>query len=262
MPFMSSATVVFGFFARLSLRNRRTRLLLAAAFIPFVILLVFHLVAISGGGSRSGAVLFRQMAVPFLFQLYIPLMGLLGGSACVGDEIDQRTLVFLTTRPAGKASILLGKSAAQIVISLAIVILALAGSFALGLGSYVFSGEGMARLGKYLLAGALATMAYTSLFVLFGALLKKPVIAGIVFIFGWEYIVQFIPGSTQHLTISHYIKSLLPYKSSAGGFLMFQLEPSAAVHAVLVLLLLSGFFLALATRVFSSKEYVLSEPRI
>jgi len=262
MPLPASIKVVFSFFARMSLRNRRTRLLLATAFIPVVILVVFHLVAISTGAAKSGAVLFRQMAVPFLFQLYIPLMGLLGGSACVGDEVDQRTLVYLTTRPVGKPAILLGKAAAQSLIALAIVISTLALSFILGFGKFVLTPEGLGRLGQYLLAGGLATLAYTTLFVLFGTLLKKPVIAGIIYIFGWEYVVQFIPGSTQKLTISHYVKSLLPYKSSGGGFLMFQLEPSSVLHAAVVLLILFVLFLAVSARIFKSREYVLSEPRI
>jgi ABC-2 type transport system permease protein len=262
MALPTSIAVVFAFFSRLSLRNRRTWLLSGAAFIPILVLLVARVVTAGRAGSAIGPVLFHQMAVPFLFTLYIPLMGLLGGSSCVGDEIDQRTLVFLTTRPVKKSAVLAGKAGVQAAISLAIVFPALLLSFAIGFGSFILSSEGLARLGKYLLAGGLATLAYTSLFVLLGTLMKKPVIAGIVYIFGWEYVVQFIPGSTQHLTISHYVKSLLPYKAAGEGFLMFQLEPSPALHAAMVLLILSAVFLVLATRVFSQKEYVLSEPRI
>ncbi|HDP94195.1 MAG TPA: hypothetical protein ENN40_02415 [Candidatus Aminicenantes bacterium] len=262
MAALYSTAVVFGFFFRLSLHNRRTWLLLGAAFIPVLVLLVARAVTMGGTGTAIGPVLFNQMAVPFLFTLYIPLMGLLGGSSCVGDEIDQQTLVFLTTRPVKKSAVLIGKAGVQTVISLVIVFPALAISFALGFGMYLLSSEGLARLGGYLLAGILATLAYTGLFVMLGTLLKKPVIAGIIYIFGWEYVVQFIPGSTQHLTISHYVKSLLPYKAGGEGFLMFQLEPSPDLQAVIVLLLLSAVFLVLAARVFSRREYVLSEPRI
>lgn len=262
MSFPTSTAVVFGFFSRLSLRNRRTWLFLGAAFIPAIVLLVARVVTMGGTGAAIGPVLFNQMAVPFLFTLYIPLMGLLGGSSCVGDEIDQRTLVFLTTRPVKKSAVLIGKAAVQTAISLAIVFPALLLSFALAFGTYILNSDGLVRLGKYLLAGGLATPAYTALFVLLGTLMKKPVIAGIIYIFGWEYVVQFIPGSTQNLTISHYVKSLLPYKSSGEGFFMFQLEPSSSLHAAVMLLLLSALFLGLAVRVFSRKEYVLSEPRI
>ncbi len=262
MSFAASFAVVFGFFARLSLRNRRTWLLLGTAFIPVLVLLAATMVSAGSAGTEIGPVLFRQMAVPFLFTLYIPLMGLLGGSSCVGDEVDQRTLVFLTTRPVKKSALLSGKAGVQAAISLMIVIFAMLVSFLLGFKDYVFSAQGSVRLGKYLLAAGLATLAYTGLFVLLGTLLKKPVIAGIIYIFGWEYIVQFIPGSTQHLTISHYVKSLLPYKSAGEGFLMFQLEPSPPLHAVLVLLFLTVVFMAAAVRVFSRREYVLSEPRM
>ena len=260
---IQSIPPIFRFFLRTGIRNRRTLLLMATAFIPAIILLVVLLVQLGNPNSSTGPVLFRQMAVPFLFQLFAPLLSLLFGSACVGDELDGHTLAFLTTRPAGKPWVLLGKVAALLALAIPILTLAIVVSLGLGFGAEALTRDGISLLGAYVGTGALTILAYSSLFVLFGTLLKKPVIAGVIFIFGWEYIVQFIPGSTQRLTISHYIKSLLPYKSSTGGgFLMFQLQASSTAHSIILLLLISVGLLTISLWVFNRREYVLSEPRI
>jgi hypothetical protein len=114
---------------------------------------------------------------------------------------------------------------------------------------------------KILLRGTgvlvLGLVSYTAFFTLIGTFLKRSILVGLVFSFGWENVIQYFPGSTQKFTIAHYIKSLLP--SSSGGrfsFLLVNLKPTAPFLAVGILILIAGISLGLACLVFSFKEYI------
>ncbi len=86
---------------------------------------------------------------------------------------------------------------------------------------------------------------------------------GLVFGFGWENVIQYFPGSTQRFSVVHYLKSLLPYhrrrhrrRGRGVALLLFRLEPTAPLLAVLALVAIAAVFLALACGLFRTKEYL------
>ena len=105
----------------------------------------------------------------------------------------------------------------------------------------------------------LALFCYSTLFTMAGTFMKKSILLGLFFVFGWESVVQYFPGVTQKFTIIHWIKSLLPVQADQGGFLIFQLQPSPALESVAVLLIAGLLFLAAAVFIFERKEYILSD---
>ncbi|HSQ34459.1 MAG TPA: ABC transporter permease, partial [Candidatus Binatia bacterium] len=115
------------------------------------------------------------------------------------------------------------------------------------------------ELGISLGASLLALFCYSALFTLAGAFMKKSILIGLFFVFGWESVVQYFPGVTQKFTIIHWIKSLLPAQTHKGGFLIFQLQPSPALESILVLVMAGLIFLAAAVFIFARKEYILSD---
>ena len=105
---------------------------------------------------------------------------------------------------------------------------------------------------------SLGLICYTSFFTFVGTFLKKSIIFGLIFSFGWESVIQYFPGTTQRFAIAHYIKSLLPSSSSGKfSFLSYLLEPTSPGMAVFMLFLITGGFLVLACLFFSQKEYIL-----
>jgi ABC-type transport system involved in multi-copper enzyme maturation permease subunit len=106
----------------------------------------------------------------------------------------------------------------------------------------------------------LGIIAYTALFTLFGSFLKRSIFFGLLFCFGWENVIQYFPGSTQKLAIAHYLKSFLPRSSPRRfSFLTFRLEATRPGLALLILVLITVGFLALAALLFSKKEYILED---
>jgi hypothetical protein len=107
---------------------------------------------------------------------------------------------------------------------------------------------------------SLGLVCYTAFFTFIGTFLKRSIMFGLIFSFGWENVIQYFPGSTQKFAIIHYLKSLLPPVSSGRfSFLLFRLEPSAPGTAVFMLFLLTSVFLALACLLFTLKEYILED---
>jgi ABC-2 type transport system permease protein len=118
---------------------------------------------------------------------------------------------------------------------------------------------------RYLGVLALGILAYTALFTFLGALLKRAIIVGLIFGFGWENVIQYFPGSTQRFSIVHYLKSLLPYHPAASGLasggrgvalLLFRLEPTRPAMAIVALAAITAALLALACWLFRAKEYL------
>ena len=115
---------------------------------------------------------------------------------------------------------------------------------------------------SFMAVAILSTLAYSSLFVLMGSFLKKTILLGILFVFGWEIVVQFFPGITQKLTISHFVISLLPGNlPQKSGFLVFSIESSSIGGSISALMIMSILFLVSSIFIFYKKEYILSESK-
>ena len=66
-------------------------------------------------------------------------------------------------------------------------------------------------------------VAYGAVFALVGARLKRPLVIGLVFAFGWEPAVLLFPGYLKQLTVAYYLQALVPHampQDSAVSILM------------------------------------------
>ena len=208
----------------------------------------------------EGIAIFSNMIMVFYLQFLILILAIFFGTSVCSDEIEGKTLTYLTTRPISKTAIILGKYAAYTLLT---ILMTLVGLF---LCFLILNVEHLLdfSLYKILLRDALVLIlgliCYTSFFTLVGTFLKRSILFGLIFSFGWENVIQYFPGSTQRFAIVHYLKSLLP--SPTGGrfsFLLFRLEPTPPSMAVLMLFIITGVFLFLAALLFSQREYILQD---
>lgn len=252
-----SFAVVFKLATTLLVRNRRIQLFWGALLLPFALMLLARLIAPAATGAGAGG-----WAVPLTqslyFQLLIPVMALVMGTDIVASEIDHRTLVYLVTTPTARGAILTGKFASFYLLTALPTALALFCWSLLGGG---VAGGGIPTALNLVAASLLAILAYGGLFTLLGVILRRAILPGIAFVFGWEGVVQYFPGITQKFTVIHWVKSLLPPSASRGSFLIWQLEPSSRGQSVGVLLLLGLISVAVAAWIFSLREYPQTEDR-
>jgi hypothetical protein len=110
---------------------------------------------------------------------------------------------------------------------------------------------------------AIGLAAYGAVFAFVGARLKKPLVAGLVFAFGWEPGVLIFPGYVKRLTVAYYLQSLVPHampdESAVSALLQFfnEVPPLAVSLSALAIIIVAALWLA--GRTVETREYVLEQ---
>ena len=215
----------------------------------------------------DGPVIFGLMIWGFYLRLAVPLLGMFYGTALIADEVEDKTITYLFTRPVSRGAVLIGKYLAylgctglvvlpSVMLVFFLVVPLLGGSIGVGFPSLVKD------LG--LLAVGLAV--YGAVFALVGAWFKRPLLTGLVFVFLWEPIVVVVPGYMKRFTVSYYLQGLVPHAMPQDGVVTsilailqaFDVMPSATTSLFgLAVIMLSA--LALATWLVERREYVLEQ---
>jgi hypothetical protein len=102
-----------------------------------------------------------------------------------------------------------------------------------------------------------------ALFAAVGAWIKRPVLFGIFFAFGWENFGQALPGYVKRFTVAFYTQSLVPHAMPQDNLVsilqsMFK-DNVSALQAGLTLVAMLVVALAVATRAVEHREYVLEQ---
>jgi ABC-type transport system involved in multi-copper enzyme maturation permease subunit len=183
------------------------------------------------------------------------------GTALISEEVEGKTITYLFTRPIPKAVVMLGKYLALLWVSVMLVVPTIVLSYSIlyfGSDMRPFLTD-MRLLGKDMGIVFLALLAYGSLFSLIGAWFKHSILAGLIYAFGWEGIVSYLPGFTRKLTITHYIQSIFPHQDTASAIAMLIGKRTEPMESAVTLILMAAFFLATACLMVREKEYVLEQ---
>src|SRR6266508_6607728 len=74
------------------------------------------------GASAAGASVFGLMIWLLYIRFIIPILGVFYGSALIADEVDDKTITYLFTRPISRSAVLLGKYLAYLVCTTLLVL--------------------------------------------------------------------------------------------------------------------------------------------
>jgi ABC-2 type transport system permease protein len=199
---------------------------------------------------------FDQFSRWFMIRLFmsfiLPLVALAYGTASVGGDREDRTLLFILVRPIPRSLVVLGKFVATLPLALGLVLC----SFYL---FCVLAGEmGTVAFHIYLPAVFLATLAYVALFHFFSVAFRHATIVAVVYSFFLELLVGNAPGVIKRLAINYYARSLM---YSAGRLEGVQVpdprwfEPLSPPTAEFALLGFAVAGLLAALVVFQRREY-------
>ena len=251
--------------------SRRTIFMALIVGGPVALALAFRTLEVFGispmriNGVRVGGPAIFGILIWFLYVKFIvPVLGVFYGTALIADEVDDRTITYLFTRPIPRGAVLLGKYLAYLVCTVLVVLPSVVLVFFLivpiGAGSIASSFP--ALVSDLALLG-LGLVVYGALFAFVGAWLKRPLVIGLVFVFGWEQGVLLVPGYLKKLTVAHYLQGLVPHAMPQEGLTsllqaILQDNPSVLV-SVSWLLLICVVCLALAAYAVSRREYVLEQ---
>jgi ABC-type transport system involved in multi-copper enzyme maturation permease subunit len=259
--FLLSVKHVYSFFFSLGKRARKTKVFYLISFLPVVLSLIIKFSQIFNGAGRfEGIFIFSNLIIGFYLQFLILILALFFGTSVCSEELEGKTLTYLTTRPVPKSAIILGKYAAYITLTSLMVVFGVIFSYLILNVDKLLEFSLYKILFKNLAVLILGLICYTAFFTFIGAFLRRSIMFGLIFSFGWENVIQYFPGSTQRFAIVHYLKSLLPVPPAEGfAFLLFRLEPTPPGLAVLMLFLITAGFLGFACLVFHWKEYILQD---
>jgi ABC-2 type transport system permease protein len=221
------------------------------------LILSYHWVRAAATPAQVFGTLMSTAVIHFL----VVFVTLFYGTALISEEVEGKTLTYLFVRPIPKPTIMLGKFLALLWIGSFLVIPTVALSYMilyLRLDLAPFW-EDIGTLGKDIGIVFLALLAYGSFFTLLGAWFRHSILAGLLYAFGWEGIISYLPGFTRKLTITHYIQSIFPHQDITAAIAMMIGDRTDTFEAVITLILLSAFFLATASLMLREKEYVLDQ---
>ena len=224
---------------------------------------LFGMSALRVNGQRvAGFGIFGVMIWMLFLRFIVPVLGVFYGTALMADEVEDKTITYLFTRPIPRGAVLVGKYLAYLACTLLVVLPSvMIVYFLLVPFSQVPTTFDSLVIDLAMLALGLAV--YGGVFAFVGAFFKRPLVIGLVFAFGWEQVVLALPGYLKQFTIAYYLQALVPHAmptDGVGSLLqgMFRETPPLAVCLAWLFTYLAGF-LYLATRVVERKEYVLEQ---
>ena len=267
--FLPSAVRVFEISFGQMLWSRRSIFLGLLVGAPVVMALGIRMVAVThglpvvNGAGLNGPGLFGILIWLLFVRFVVPVLGVFYGTSLIADEVDDKTITYLFTRPVPRSAVLLGKYLSYLacVVLLVLPSVVIVYFLVVPIGGNI--GQSFPSLAEDLgmLIAGLAT--YGALFAFVGARLKKPLVAGLVFAFGWETTVLLIPGYMKRLSVAYYLQALVPHampqESSISALLSaFQEMPSVWV-SIICLTGITVVGLWLAGRAVEKREYVLEQ---
>lgn len=142
----------------------------------------------------------------FALSLYAPVATLVFASACLGDLVDDSTLVYVWMRPLARWRIALAAFLATITVTLPMVVIpVLVAAAAASGGPSLVRGAAMST--------SIAVIAYSALFLFLGLWIRRALAWGLAYILLWEGFVAAAGRNAARLALRAYSRSLLTHET-------------------------------------------------
>ncbi len=269
--FLAAVLRVFDLSVGQMLWSRRTVFMGLAVGAPVAIALVLRIIDAMGlsvlrvnGVRVAGSVIFGGVFWLIYLRFVVPVLGAFYGTSLMSDEVEDRTITYLFTRPIPRGSIIIGKYLAYLVCTELVVLPSLTAVYLLlapvGGGSI---GATFPLLLKDVGILAVGLVVYGAVFALIGALLPRPLVAGLLLAFGWEQVALLMPGYLRRFTVAHYLQALVPHTmpqdSTVAAIQSLFMAPPSALSSLVSLAAITIVALWLAARTAETREYVLDQ---
>lgn len=274
--YFTSAVRVFDLSLSEMLWSRRTIFMALVVGVPVVIVLILRVLVGLGlplfdsdfrEGGRSvrmtGPAIFGLLIWVFYLRFTVPVLGVFYGTSLMADEVEDKTITYLFVRPVRRGAVLIGKYLAYLACTVFVVLPSIVVVYLVVVPMQGSLGASFIDLLKDLALLALGLAVYGALFAFIGAKFKRPLLIGLIFIFGWEQAALAFPGYMKKFTIAYYLQGLVPHAMPNDGVItllqgVFRESPTLA-GSLLSLTLIWGVFLAWGASIVERREYVLDQ---
>lgn len=169
---------------RALLGRRRALILFALPALLVVIAIAVRALAGADDSTASG------ILGGFALGTMVPLIGVIAGTGAIGPEIDDGSVVYLLSKPVPRPTIIFTKLlvATGVTVAFSAVPVLLAG--------FLLNGNSQQIAVAYAVAAAVASVAYSALFLLLGTITRHAVVFGLVYALVWEaFFGTLVPGA-------------------------------------------------------------------
>ncbi|MEU9499140.1 ABC transporter permease subunit [Streptomyces sp. NPDC048196] len=174
--------------ARLTYRallGRRRALILFV--LPALLIVIAVAVRVLAGADDATA---GGILGGFALGTMVPLIGVIAGTGAIGPEIDDGSVVYLLSKPVPRPTIIFTKLLVAIGVTVAFSALPVL------LAGFLLNGNSQQIAVGYAVSAAVAAVAYSALFLLFGTITRHAVVFGLVYALVWEALVgNLVPGA-------------------------------------------------------------------
>jgi ABC-2 type transport system permease protein len=266
--FIAAAFRIFDLSLGEMLWSRRTIFMLLVVGAPVAIALLLRVLVSLGAPilentRMTGPAIFGLMIWVFYLRFTVPVLGVFYGTSLMADEVEDKTITYLFTRPIRRGAVLFGKYLAYLGCTVLVVLPSVVLVYLFIVPMQGSLGASFIDLLKDLGLLALGLAVYGSLFAFIGAKFKRPLLVGLVFIFGWEQAALAFPGYLKKFTVAYYTQALVPHAMPNDNTLsliqgIFRENPPLAT-SLFWLAAIWITFLVCAAWVVERREYVLEQ---
>jgi len=263
--FWNGATAAFSHAATLMVRRQRLILAAIVALLPVAVPVATAFFN-RGRYGEPGGPMMAILAERLHIHLLAPLLALFFATMLVGEEVEGQTMTYLLVRPTPKSSWIAGRYAAYLMVSSLILTSSVFLTYAActALADFPVNAANTRLAAHYAVVAIAALAAYGALMVFLGAVTRRPIILGVVLLYGWEKLANVVPGVVDFLTIQKYAQALLPRLAGQRNVVEIQTELGTwerevflvdASKAAVVLCVIILAFLAMSVVTVRWREY-------
>ena len=204
--------VPYQYMLREALRFRKLIAWLLLSIVALTMAAMWHYISKGSEDPLTATDRYVNVVNLLVFRL-LPLASAIYTTMVVSQEVEQKTIVYLLTRPIERWKLLAGRWGATVT---AVIIISLIGMVATLIGA---GGPGNVHVNFLLdiVALVLGAAAYGSLFLFITLLFNRGLIICVLFAFGWESSVPNLPTGLQKLSILAHMQAIAKHPEAEGS---------------------------------------------
>lgn len=151
----------------------------------------------------------ERLLADFGLRVLVPLVAVIVGTAALGSELDDGTIVYLLAKPIPRWRIVLVK------LAMAWLVTALLVAPAVLIGGIVAQGDGTLAV-PFAVASVVAALEYTAVFVALSLVTGRALIIGLAYVLVWEGVVAGLFEGTRILSIRQHALAVAEALGATG----------------------------------------------
>jgi ABC-2 type transport system permease protein len=241
---------IVGITTRAILSRRRTLLILV--FVAAPALLALFARAMGADSEATPNEMALALGDGLILRVILPIVALLFGTAVIGAEIDDGTIVYLLAKPLPRSEIVLAKLLVAEAVTLALVV-----PMTLATMLILLAGEPRADLGLvagYTIGVAVGAIVYVAVFVTMSVVTTRALVLGLAYVLIWEGFLASLFAGTRNLSVREYAVSIGGWVAGTNLADTEPLAPALAAGLAVVVTVVAIWLSISALRSFEVKD--------